>query len=444
MATIVDTRYLPLILDVIEHGIFTVDSQTRITSFNHSAELITGFPAAEAIGMPCSEVFRTDLCGSICPLKQSIGDRLVIRNRRVRIRTRDERSIPILVSTAPLQTKTGRLLGGVEVFRDVSDVVDLRHRLDGRYRFDDIVSRTPEMERIFKLLPLVAESASTVLITGASGTGKELIARAIHNHGPRRDRPFVAMNCAAVPDGLVESELFGYKKGAFTDARRDKPGRIAQAEGGTLFLDEIGDLPLSIQVKLLRFLQDHRYEPLGGLSSVGADVRIITATNHDLGTLIRDGRFRDDLYYRLNIMQIDLPPLSRRREDIPLLVRHFIGRFRADTQKPIERLSQDALAALMHYPWPGNVRELENAVEHAFVLCQGAEIGIEHLPRHILSEPEDLLPGTGRNTARLDSMEKEAILLALEHNAGNRTRAARELGIHRTTLTRKLKRLGLS
>ena len=444
MATIVDTRYLPLILDVIEHGIFTVDSQTRITSFNHLAELITGFPAAEAIGMPCSEVFRTDLCGSICPLKQSIGDRLVIRNRRVRIRTRDERSIPILVSTAPLQTKTGRLLGGVEVFRDVSDVVDLRHRLDGRYRFDDIVSRTPEMERIFKLLPLVAESASTVLITGASGTGKELIARAIHNHGPRRDRPFVAMNCAAVPDGLVESELFGYKKGAFTDARRDKPGRIAQAEGGTLFLDEIGDLPLSIQVKLLRFLQDHRYEPLGGLSSVGADVRIITATNHDLGTLIRDGRFRDDLYYRLNIMQIDLPPLSRRREDIPLLVRHFIGRFRADTQKPIERLSQDALAALMHYPWPGNVRELENAVEHAFVLCQGAEIGIEHLPRHILSEPEDLLPGTGRNTARLDSMEKEAILLALEHNAGNRTRAARELGIHRTTLTRKLKRLGLS
>jgi PAS domain S-box-containing protein len=443
MASVLDTRYLPLILDVIEQGIFTVDGATRITSFNNSAERITGFPAAEAIGMPCSQVFRTNLCDTLCPLKQSIGDRLAIRNREVRIQSRDGRNVPILVSTAPLVTPAGRLLGGVEVFRDISDVRDLQRRLDSKYCFEDIISRNPAMERIFKVLPLVAENTTTVLVTGASGTGKELVAKAIHHQSPRRDRPFVVVNCAAVPEGLLESELFGYKKGAFTDARSDKPGRIAQAEGGTLFLDEVGDLPLVLQVKLLRFLQDHSYEPLGSNTSVSADVRIIAATNHDLGALVREGRFRDDLYYRLNIMQIPLPPLQERQEDIPLLARYFIGRFRGRTGKPIERLTQDALGALMRYPWPGNVRELENAIEHAFILCQGQEIGFEHLPAHILARPADepALPGT--TTPDLDSLERAAILQALERRGGNRTRAAADLGIHRTTLVRKLKRLGI-
>jgi PAS domain S-box-containing protein len=442
MSRVLDTRYVNLILDVIEQGIFTVDSQTRITSFNQSAERITGFPAAEAIGMPCSEVFRTNLCSTLCPLKQSIGDRLAIRNREVRILSRDGRSLPISVSTAPLVTPLGRLIGGVEVFRDISDVVDLRRKLDGQYTFEDIVSRNPAMERIFKMLPLVAESTSTVLITGASGTGKELVAKAIHSRSPRIERPFVAVNCAAVPEGLLESELFGYRKGAFTDARTDKPGRIAQAEGGTLFLDEVGDLPLALQVKLLRFLQDHRYEPLGGTESISADVRIIAATNRDLGSLVREGRFRDDLYYRLNVMQIPLPPLTNRREDIPLLARHFIRRFRGTTGKPIERLTQDALATLMRYPWPGNIRELENAIEHAFILCKGPEIGVEHLPGHLLDVPPGReSPGPG--PARLDSLEREAIVIALRRHGGNKTRAAQELGIHRTTLIRKLKRLGI-
>jgi transcriptional regulator with PAS, ATPase and Fis domain len=384
-------------------------------------------------------VFRTNLCDTLCPLKQSIGDRLAIRNREVRIRTRDGLSIPISVSTSPLVTPAGRLLGGVEVFRDMSDVIDLRRKLDGSYRFEDIVSRNPEMERIFKMLPLVAESTSTVLITGGSGTGKELVARAIHSQSPRSESPFVAVNCAAMPEGLLESELFGYRKGAFTDARTNKPGRIAQAERGTLFLDEVGDLPTSLQVKLLRFLQDHVYEPLGSSASVQADVRIITATNRDLGAMVREGTFRDDLYYRLNIMQIALPDLSARREDIPLLVRHFIGRFRGTTGKLIERLTQDALAALMRYPWPGNIRELENAIEHAFILCKGEAIGLEHLPGHVRDDTRELAP----IASDLDSLEQEAIVGALRRHGGNRTRAARDLGIHRTTLLRKLKKLGI-
>jgi len=414
-------------------------------SFNHAAERITGFPAAEAIGMPCSMVFRTNLCDTLCPLKQSIDHRLALRNREVRIQTRDGLSLPISVSTSPLVTPSGRLLGGVEVFRDMSDVTDLRRKLDGCYRFEDIVSRNPEMERIFKTLPLVAESTSTVLVTGGSGTGKELVARAIHSQSPRSKSPFVAVNCAAMPEGLLESELFGYRKGAFTDARTNKPGRIAQAESGTLFLDEVGDLPLPLQVKLLRFLQDHTYEPLGSNTSVRADVRIITATHRDLGAMVRDGTFRDDLYYRLNIMQISLPDLATRREDIPLLVRHFIGRFRGTTGKPIERLTQDALAVLMHYPWPGNVRELENAIEHAFILCKGTEIGLEHLPAHLSTDPgTEEIQGIGPTGSSLDSIEREAILAALHRHGGNRTRAARDLGIHRTTLVRKLKRLGLA
>jgi PAS domain S-box-containing protein len=445
MNRFLDTRYLGLILDVIEQGIFTVDAQTRITSFNHSAERITGFQADEAIGMACSDVFRTNLCTATCPLKQSIGDRLAIRGKEVRITTRDGRSLPISVYTAPLVTPTGRMLGGVEIFRDMSDVQDLRRKLDGLYSFEDIVSRNPEMERIFRLLPLVAGSTSTVLVTGASGTGKELVARAIHSQSARRQGPFVAVNCAAVPEGLLESELFGYRKGAFTDARTDKPGRIAQAQGGTLFLDEVGDLPLALQVKLLRFLQDLRYEPLGSNESIGADVRIIAATNRDLGALVREGRFRDDLYYRLNIMQIPLPPLVARKEDIPLLVRHFIGRFRGTTGKPIERLTTDALAVLMRYDWPGNVRELENAVEHAFILCTGPEIRAEHLPPHLLVAGS--LPGDARVEAgpgSLGSLERAAIEQALARNGGNRTRAARDLGIHRTTLIRRLRRLGIS
>jgi PAS domain S-box-containing protein len=440
MASKLDIRYFPLVLDVVDQGIFTVDRDGGITSFNRGAEEITGYGEAEVLGLQCSAVFRTDLCDTVCPLRCSIASRARIRNREVRIQTKDGRRIPIALSTAPLETPDGQLLGGVEVFKDLSHVEAMRRQLDGRYQFEDIVSRNAEMHRIFQILPQVAESKSTILITGPSGTGKELLAKAIHNHGQTRKRAFVAVNCAALPETLLESELFGYRKGAFTDARRDRLGRIAQAEGGTLFLDEIGDLSKALQVKLLRFLQEKKYEPLGSTTTVKANVRVITATHRDLAAMVKDGMFRKDLYFRLNVLQINLPPLSRRREDVPLLARHFIQRFREATGKAIQDLSPNAMAALMRYDFPGNIRELENIIERAFILCNRREIELDHLP----PEVAERVAGGGSGEAvggNLESLECEAIRSALARHGGNRTRAAKELGIHRTTLFRRLRNL---
>jgi PAS domain S-box-containing protein len=437
--TRLDNRYFPLVLDVVSQGIFTINAQGKITSFNRAAEEITGFAKEEVIGRSCDDLFKTDLCDTVCPLKKSISSGARINNREVRIQTKDGRSIPVSISTAPLVTATGKLVGGVEVFRDMSQVEDLKRQLDTRHRLDDIVSKNSAMQKIFELIPLVAESDSTILVTGASGTGKELIAKAIHNHGPRRDYPFVAVNCGAVPETLLESELFGYLRGAFTDARRDKPGRIAQADSGTLFLDEVGDLPRTLQIKLLRFLQERVYEPLGSNRSIRADVRVIAATHRDLEKMAHAGEFREDLYYRLNVMQIHIPPLCERMEDVPLLAAHFIQRFRDRSGKDIRRISGDVLGQLMQYDFPGNVRELENLIERAFILCTGEEIGAECLPQPILSTAA--APTAGLDA--LEQVERETVRMALRRHDGNRTRAARELGIHRSTLLRKIKRYGL-
>jgi PAS domain S-box-containing protein len=437
-----DPRYFPLILDVLDQGLFTVDGNTCITSFNQAAERITGYAADEVIGTRCAEVFRTDLCDQVCPLRLSIASRRPTRNREINIKSRDGRAIPISVSTAPLLTRGGKLLGGVEVFRDLTQIQDLKRRVDAQYRLSDIIGKSPAMRRIFDLLPLVAPSDSTVLVTGPSGTGKELIARTVHALSPRRKSPFVALNCAAIPETLLESELFGYKRGAFTDAKRDKPGRIAAAEGGTLFLDEIGDLPRLTQVKLLRFLQDRVYEPLGSNSSVRANVHVIAATNSDLLELVRVGTFREDLYFRLNVVQIEIPPLCQRAEDVPLLVSHYVRLFRESTGKAIQGLSEEAMACLMGYAFPGNVRELENVVERAFIMCQGDRIGMEHLPASVVQSAGPTLTILPACTS-IAAAETSAVRAALERNNGNRTRAAAELGIHRTTLIRKLRQAGL-
>ncbi len=443
METKLDLRYFPLVLDVVDQGIFTVDPEGRISSFNKAAETITGYLESEVVGRECSSVFKTDLCNSVCPLRRSIASGARIRNRQVRIHTKDGRLIPISISTAPLETPTGELLGGVEVFTDLSHIEDLKRKLNGLYQFEDIVSRNPEMQRIFRILPMAADSTSTILIHGASGTGKELVAKAIHNHGPRRTRPFVAVNCAAIPETLLESELFGYRKGAFTDAKRDKFGRLAQAEGGTLFLDEVGDLPVHLQVKFLRFLQERTYEPLGSSQSLKADVRVIAASNRDLEGMVRDGTFREDLYFRLNVLQIALPPLRQRPEDIPLLTQHFIQRFRRGTGKGIEGVTAEAMATLMKYEFPGNIRELENIIERAFILCEGREVSVADLPPHVVMASQRAEGVRADEPRGLDKVEREAIRVALERHGGNRTRAAKELGIHRTTLIRKLGRLGL-
>ena len=439
-----DSRFFPLIFDSISHGIFTIDSSGKITSFNRVAEELTGYSRRQVIGKPCSSVFQSDLCKTKCPLKTSIDTGEQAEDREVTITTKDGRLLPIAISTAALRDRSGRVVGGVEMFRDLRLIMELRKRLHDSYVFEDIVSKNHRMRRIFETLPLVANSGSTVLIEGDSGTGKELIARAIHNLGPRKHKPFVAVNCGAVPDNLIESELFGYKQGAFTDARRDKPGRFALAEGGTLLLDEVGDLSKQMQVKLLRVLQEKEYEPLGATETVKADVRVIASTNRDLSQDVARRRFRQDLYYRLNIVQIKIPPLVDRKEDIPILVQHFIERFNTLQGRRISGCSERVMSALMRYPFPGNIRELENAVEHAFVVCIDNTIQMDDLPRRILDHIGSGEDRTPIARLPLEDAEAEAIRGVLEANEYNRTQAARELGISRNTLWRKMKKYRIS
>ena len=271
----------------------------------------------------------------------------------------------------------------METFRDMSLVEELRKEIEGRWSCEDIISQNHLMQRLFSVLPNIAESDCTVLIESESGTGKELLARAIHNLSFRKDKPFVAVSCGALPDTLLESELFGYKAGAFTDAKKDKPGRFAIAQGGTIFLDEIGDISAAVQVRLLRVLQERTYEPLGAVSSVKADVRVITATNKKLDELVKQSQFREDLYYRINVMKLELPLLRDRKDDIPLLVNHFISHFNRLRSKNISCVTDEVLAILLAYDYPGNVRELENIIEHCFVLCQAEIIEKKHLPASV-------------------------------------------------------------
>ncbi len=436
------TRLTEVILDSVADGVFTVDADWRITSFNRAAERITGVPRAEAIGKPCWEVFRASICETHCALRQTLDTGRQVVNRQVFIIDTRGRRVPISVSTALLRDASGATLGGVESFRDLSEIETLRRQIEGTYTYQDMVGRSAAMRRIFDLLPVVASSDSTVLIEGASGTGKELVARAIHAQSRRGRRPFIAVNCGALPDTLLESELFGYKAGAFTDARRDKPGRFALADGGTLFLDEIGDISPAMQARLLRVLQDHTFEPLGAVRPVRSDVRVLAATNRQLDRLVRDGTFRSDLFYRLNVVRLRLPEVRERREDIPLLVEHFIQKYNALRQRSIEGASTAAMACLMAYDFPGNVRELENAIEHAFVLCQRREIEPEHLPPTLLgARPE--CPVCAATRVGLRQIEASVLSDLLRRHRGNRAAAARELGMHPSTLFRKIRKLGI-
>jgi len=432
-----------IIVESISDGVFTVDHQWRITSFNRAAEEITGVTREEAIGQPCSEVFRASMCETDCALRRTMESGEPVINRSAFIVNADGVQIPISVSTALLRDKNGKVIGGVETFRDLSLLEELRKELEGRFQLEDMVSRNASMHKIFDVLPQMAASDSTILVQGETGTGKELLARAIHNMGPRKDKPFVAVNCGALPDTLLESELFGYKAGAFTGAVKDKPGRFAVAEGGTLFLDEIGDVSSALQVRLLRVLQDKTYEPLGSSKSVKADVRIIAATNKDLAALVKKGSFRQDLYYRVNVVTVELPPLRKRKEDIPLLVEHFIARYNRLQDKSISGVSPEVMAIIMAHDFPGNIRELENIIEHAFVLCQEEMIELRHLPNEFAPHP----PSTAspRHLSKiLKTVEAQTISEALKRNNNNRLATAKELGMHKSTLFRKMKALGIS
>lgn len=430
------------ILDSIADGVFTVDEEWRITSFNRAAEQITGVPRAEAVGRRCSDVLRASICENECALKETLRTGRPTVNKAIYILDANGRRIPISISAAVLKDAAGNPIGGVETFRDLSLVEELRKELEGTYTFADIVGRSAPMQRLFDLLPRIADSTSTVLIEGASGTGKELVARAIHNLSSRRDKRFVAINCGALPDTLLESELFGYKAGAFTDARNDKPGRLAIADGGTVLLDEIGDVSPAMQSRLLRVLQERVFEPLGSVEPVAVDVRVIAATNKDLSRLVKKGVFREDLFYRINVIRMKLPELRDRREDIPLLVDRFINKFNGLQNKDIVGVSDAALAILMEHDYPGNVRELENIIEHAFVLCHGGWIDTQHLPLTLRGEA-DRGPVPGRGPLTLRALEALHIADAVRRHGGNRTAAARELGIDPSTLFRKIKSLGI-
>jgi len=435
-----DPKAAQTILDSVNDGVFTVDTEWRITSFNKAAEKITGVSHDEALGAQCCDVFRASICETECALRQTIQNRQPIVNKAIYVIDAEGRQVPISISTAILRDASGEIVGGVETFRDLSLVEDLRKEIEGRYTFSDIIGRSPSMRSLFDLLPVVADSDSTVLIRGASGTGKELVARAIHNLSQRKRKRFVAINCGALPDTLLESELFGHKAGAFTDARKDKPGRFAIADGGTILLDEVGDISPAMQVRLLRVLQERVYEPLGSVDPVSVDVRVITATHRDLATLVQNGIFREDLYYRINVFRVDLPALRDRREDIPLLIDHFISRFNTIQNKDVAGVSDEVLNVLMRWDFPGNARELENAIEHAFVLCRSGLIELRHLPQEIL-ESSGLPTMEVHPGATLRSIEALHIADALRRHEGSRKAAAAELGIHPTTLRRKIKDL---
>ncbi len=429
------------ILNSIGDGAFTVDKQWHITSFNLAAEQITGFQRREAIGQKCYDIFKATICKDTCALKKSMASGDEVTNLKVTITNKEGRLIPINVTTSALRDEDGLALGGVETFRDCSALEELRKEINDKYSFQDIISKNHKIRNIFAILPNIAKSDSTVLIEGPSGSGKELFAKAIHTLSERAGR-YVALNCAALPDTLLESELFGYKKGAFTGAKTDKPGRFALAKGGTLFLDEIGDISPALQLKLLRVLQEKEYEPLGGTTTVKSDVRVLAATNKNLQELVEQGIFREDLFFRLNVIKINLPPLAERREDIPLLVDHFICKFNNLKQKNIDSASPEVVSILMRHDFPGNIRELENIIEYCFVLCHAGVIEAECLPEGFSeSLQEEPLPAMAAETATpLSNAEASTIQAALQKFAGNRGKTAAHLGIEKTTLWRKMKK----
>ncbi|MBL1213362.1 MAG: sigma 54-interacting transcriptional regulator [Ignavibacteriae bacterium] len=440
---IVALKHANEILNSIVEGVFTVDKNLKITYLNTAAERITGVKQGDAIGHYCFETLRSNLCEIACPIKHSIKTGENVVNNQVKILRPDGKEIPVSINASVLKDEQGNIIGGVETFRDFSAIESLKKEIEQKYTYEDIISKNHKILEIFSILPNIAESESTVLVQGQSGSGKELFARAIHNLSYRSKGPFVAVNCGALPDNLLESELFGYKKGAFTDAKKDKPGRFELARGGTIFLDEVESLSPSTQVKLLRVLQEKEFEPLGSTAPVKSDVRIISATKTCLNQLVKKDKFRDDLFFRLNIVRIELPPLIHRRDDIPLLINHFIEKFGHKMHKYITGVSGDVLELLMNYDYSGNVRELENIIEHAFVMCQEEIIQLKHLP------PEISLPQESKNEVKeitnpLETTERKTIKATLEKHNWNKVEAAKALNLHRSTLWRKMKKLGLT
>ncbi|MBZ0198610.1 MAG: sigma 54-interacting transcriptional regulator [Ignavibacteriaceae bacterium] len=422
-------------------GTFTIDNKWNITSFNTSAEKITGHKKSEAIGKKCWEIFNSSLCRNGCHMEQTIKKGKPMIGKELEILHKSGRKIPIRVNSGILTNNKNEKIGAVETFIDISEIKNLSEHLSNFFKYENIIGRNKELKQIISVLESVAQFDSSVLITGESGTGKELAARAIHLNSLRKTGPFIAVNCSAFVEALIESELFGHEKGAFTGAIKTKIGKFELAQGGTLFLDEIGDLSTAVQTKLLRVLETHEFERVGGNKTIKMETRIIAATNKNLAKEISAGRFREDLFYRINVINIHLPPLRERIDDLPLLVNHFIESFNKKFNKKIKQFSSAAYDLLTENKWQGNIRELENAIEHCFVLCSGEIIQADCLPKRIRETNKINIPSndTAMPTG-LKETEKKLILLALEKTGWNKTNAAKELNINPSTLWRKMKK----
>lgn len=431
------------VLENIGEGVLIIDDTFRITYFNPKAVSLTGIPRNEALGKHCYEILALSNCTEGCPVQKMIAQGESIVDYRSFIKRPDRAAVPVEVRFSILRDRQDLFSGGIITVRDLPSKYNELEGDHQLYSFQGIYSNNKRLLEIFEILPDLSRSDASVLLQGESGTGKELFAAAIHNLSYRKNNPFIIVNCAALPENLLESELFGYVKGAFTDAKQNKPGRFQLAHQGTLFLDEVGDISPSLQAKLLRVVEEKAFTPLGGTHVVKVDVRIISASNRDLEQMVTVGTFRRDLYYRLNVVKLEIPPLRERPEDIPILIQHFINQFNKKTFRNIEGVSTNYLEVLKNYKFPGNVRELENIIEHAFVMCRGNTIRRNHLPSYLSQTPQNQESPMGSVERLFNQMEKETILKVLAKHKGIRSTAAGELGMHRTTLWRKLRRMEL-
>jgi PAS domain S-box-containing protein len=437
-----NSQLFQAILNSISEGVMTIDKDWKIVSWNRAAERITGFHREEVIGRECAQVFRAVLCREHCPVDRALSCGHPYQDVRVETRNKRNEVVHLLINAAPLYDSDGQIIGGLETFRDISHSHWMQEHLQEHYGYNHIVGRSEAMKAVFDVLASLVHTDTTVLIQGESGTGKELVARALHFYGPRKEKSFVAINCSALPEGILESELFGHVRGAFTGAIRNHVGKFELANGGTLFLDEIAEISPAIQVKLLRVLEEREFQKVGDNRSVKVDVRLMTATNKDLYKKVLDGSFRDDLYYRLSVFPVYLPALRERIEDIPPLVAHFIRKFNKQMGKNIQGIADEVLEVLESYRWPGNIRELANALEHAFVHSKGTLIHPSDLPHSIVNATtiERKLPGAHE---KLDLMERELIVKVLESAKWKKSIAARRLGVSRATLWRKMSKHGI-
>lgn len=427
------------VINSISEGVFTVDKDLNITTFNRAAENITGYELDHALGKKCYQLLRgSHCCGKSCLMHKAILEGKKGYSTDVVIVSKEGELIPVEISVMPLYDRDREIIGAVEIFSDQRKVYRLYRQFIERYSFQNIIGKNQKMQEIYEMIEAVAPYRTSVLITGESGTGKELVAKALHASSDRRYKPFIKVNCAALTPTLLESEFFGHERGAFTGAQFTHQGRFELADKGTIFLDEIGEIPIQLQAKLLRVLQEGEFERVGGKKTLKTDVRVIAATNKNLSEEVEKGTFRQDLFYRLNVFPIKLPPIKERKDDIPLLIEYFIDKFNSYFEKSKKGVSRDALKFLLQYDFPGNVRELENAIEYAFIRGKGEFIMFEDLPPHMI------MTGTGNGAfTKLEDIEKYHIQQILVRCDGNKQKAAKLLGISRKTLYNKMTKYGL-